>query len=139
MITKREIDDVLEKAIGIGDDFSVTLCSDSFDFLPTGEEDRAGSLTLIELDQSHHVSALHNEISMSLKQGKMRYRSDRVDEDSGLNICGLLDSNGNLQLDVCLVRNSADDLIEPTIRVAEEVTKSKEILSNQSQFTRRGL
>ena len=139
VFTQSEIEYALEKVVEMGEDFSITLCSDSFDVLPTGEENKAGALTRIDLDQFRHVSALHNEVTMSLNQGKMGPRSDTAVNEPELDISDSIDSDGNLRLDIFVVRQTTDDMIEPDARRVAEVVKSKEILSKQSQFSRRGL
>ena len=59
----------------VGEVFTYTFCSDAFDMLPTGEENRAHSLNRIDLYQMRHVSTLHKNMIASLKQGKMKNKS----------------------------------------------------------------
>lgn len=105
------IDEALREVVAMmEEDFTFTLCSDSFSMLPTGEENRARSLTRIDLYQMRHVSMLHKKMIASLKQGKkMKNKSTMYnmtcdDEDHAIDIfptidlCDLVDSYGNLQL-----------------------------------------
>ena len=139
VFTKSDIDDALTSVVDLGEEFHVTLCSDSFAILPVGEENRAGTLSRIDLDQLRHVSALHQDVTACLKQGKIKTSSIRVADENIMDISDFMDSDGNLRLDVSVIRNSIDDMIEPNAKFVADISTSKEILSKQSQFTRRGL
>ena len=88
------IDEVLREVVAMGEDFTFTLCSESFSMLPTGEENRARSLlTRIDLYQMWHVSMFHkNMIGASLKQGKMKNNKSTMynmacdDEDHAIDV-----------------------------------------------------
>ena len=67
VFNKQEIEIALDRATEMGEDFQVTLCSDTFDILPRGEESRTDALSQIDLDQLRHVSSLHHEVITSLK------------------------------------------------------------------------
>ena len=96
VFTKSNIEDALATIVELGEDFNITLCSDSFDVLPVGEENRAGTLTRMDLDQLRHVSALHQEVTASLKQGKIESRSIPAADEPVMDISDLMDSKGNL-------------------------------------------